>query len=82
MSEDKTDSVAVQEAKKQTVILAFSIVGAVILVSIASLEHDAAARQRFVMHSALCVKRIAQANADWWQSVAAKAATVYNRNRM
>lgn len=83
MSEAETeDSVAVTEVKKQTVILAFEIVGTVAVLWITFMGHDQASRQRFVMTSALRVKRFAQWNANMWEEVAARAATVYNRNRM
>ena len=82
MSEEDQDSVTVTEVKKQTVILAFEVVGTVMILWITFMGHDAASRQRFVMTSALRVKRFAQWNAHMWEDLAERAATVYNRNRM
>lgn len=75
------DSVAVSEAKRQAVILVFSVLGAVVLIYIMPMQHDASARERFMMRNALRLKRFAQFNADVWGDVALKAGTVYNRYR-
>lgn len=80
MIEDE-DSVAVSEAKRQTVILVFSVAGAVILMYLSAMQHDVPARQRAIMRAALGVKRVAQWNAQAWEGLAMKAATVYNRYR-
>lgn len=72
---------AISEAKKQAVILGFSILGAVVLIYIMPMQHDAAARDRWMMRNALRLKRFAQFNADAWGDVALKAGTVYNRYR-
>jgi hypothetical protein len=78
---DDEDTVTVEEIKRQTVVLVFSVLGAVALVTIGALEHDATSRARVVMRTALTVKRVAQWNADVWGSLALKAGTVYNRYR-
>lgn len=80
MTEDE-DTPMVEEIKRQAVILTFSVIGAVALVIISTMERDASARARTMMRSALAVKRFAYWNADMWETLALKASTVYNRYR-
>jgi hypothetical protein len=81
MTEDEEDTVTVREIKRQSVILVFAVLGAVVLASIGTMETDPAARHRAVMRGALAVKRFAQWNADRWGDLALSAGTVYNRYR-
>lgn len=80
MIEDE-DTVTVEEIKRQTVILVFSVLGAIAVIALTSLEHDATTRERAIMRTALTAKRFAQWNSDLWGSLALKAGTVYNRYR-
>lgn len=80
MTEDE-DSITVREIKKQSVILVFAVLGAVLVATIGTMETDPSARHRVVMRSALAVKRFAQWNADMWGDLALNAGTVYNRYR-
>lgn len=72
---------AKEETTRQTIILVFSVVGAAASIYVMR-KFDQPESGRFIkMTSALAVKRFANRCANWWQDVADKAATVYNRER-
>lgn len=75
------DSPIEEEIKRQTVILVFSVLGAIALIGVSTLGHDTAMRHRAVMRTALSVKRFAQWNSDLWTGIALGAGTIYNRYR-
>lgn len=75
------DTPVVKEIKRQAVILTFSVLGALALVVISTMERDETTRARTVMRGAQAVKRFAYWNADMWETLALKASTVYNRYR-
>jgi len=81
IDDEDTDTITVDEVKRQTVILVFSIIGTLVLIGITTMERDAATRQRAIMRTALAVKRFAWWNAERWEGLALRAGTVYNRYR-
>lgn len=81
MSDETLADVAKKETARQTVILAFSVVGALAMMYVMRKANEPDAFRTFKMGSALKVKRFAQKRADWWQDVADKAATAYQRER-
>lgn len=80
MSDDVVD-IAKEETVRQTVILGFSLVGTVIMVYLMRKANDPDVFRTAKMASALRLKRIAQRQAVWWEDLAEKAATVYQKER-
>lgn len=72
---------AKEETTRQTIILVFSLVGtAGVVYLMRKLDQPEFGRTAKMM-TALAVKRFANKRAEWWQDIADKAATVYNRER-
>lgn len=67
-----------QEAKKQAVILLFTLAGVVAVLATQEVMGD---WKTVKMATALTVKRVCQKEADRWQRWADDAATAYNRER-
>ena len=72
--ENTVRDVVKNESARQTVILGFTLV----LVGIMYVIQNDDERRRMKMAAALVTKRFAQRQADWWQLVADRAATIYN----
>ncbi len=81
MSESIVAETAKEETTRQTIILAFSVAGAVALVFVARTLDNPDFGRSMKMGGALALKRFAAGQVDWWQSIADKAGTVYNREK-
>jgi hypothetical protein len=68
-------------ATKETVLLLFSLVGAVAGVWVVRWASQPDMTRSLKMRYALQVKRYAQRMGEFWYNVAGKAATVYNREK-
>jgi hypothetical protein len=80
MSEN--ESVVATEVKRQTVILLFSTAGTIIAVYVMYKLSEPDLWRTTKMKLALKVKHLAQTQVEWWQSIADKAATLYNQERL
>jgi hypothetical protein len=69
------------EAKRQTIILIFTLAGTVGTLYLVAYFSDPDALRSLRMRLALRAKRLAQWQVDKWQSIADQAATIYNRER-
>lgn len=72
--EESVSEVVRKESARQAVILGFTLALAGIMYVIQNDDE----RRRMKMAGALATKRFAQRQADWWQYVADRAATIYN----
>lgn len=72
---------AKEETTRQTIILVFSVIGAAASLYVMRKFDQPEAGRIAKMASALAVKRFANKRANWWQDVADKAATIYNREK-
>lgn len=70
------------ETTRQTVILLFSIAGAIATVAIARRFSDPDIGRYYRMYLALWVKRHADKRVTFWQNIADHAATTYNAEKM
>lgn len=70
------------ESTRQTVILLFSVVGAV--ASVAAVRHfsDPVLSKYYKMLFALKLKRFADRQADFWDGIAGRAAQLYNTEKL
>lgn len=75
--EETTRDIAKRESVRQAVIMVFSVATVCVVYTLS----DPDAMRAIRMRAALATKRFAQRQADWWQDVADKAATVYNKER-
>lgn len=83
MTEPETvTDVAKRESTKQSVILVFSLAGTLGTLYIIQRFSEPDSFRTLKMLLALKAKRIAQAQADWWQDKADKAASAYNREKL
>ena len=80
--DEEVKETAKRETARQAVILIFSVVGSVAMVYLARKTSDPDLFRTVKMAGALKVKRVAQRQVDWWQDVADRAATVYQRERL
>lgn len=82
MERQSVPSIVKEESAKQAVILAFSLAGAVLsVIAVRQLsEPDQAKYLR--MYWALKVKRFADSQVGFWQTVSGKAATKYNEEKL
>lgn len=74
MEDESVKDVVRKESAKQAVILGFTLA----LVGIMYVVQNDDSRKRLKMTTALATKRFAQKQADLWQLIADRAATVYN----
>lgn len=81
MSESIVADTAKEETTRQTIILAFTLVGAVAMVIVARSIDKPDFSKSLKMGAALALKRVAASQVDWWQNVADKAASAYNREK-
>lgn len=72
---------AKEETTRQTIILVFSVAGAAASLYILRKFDQPNAGRIAKMTAALAVKRFANKRANWWQDIADKAATMYNREK-
>jgi hypothetical protein len=78
VEQETTTEVAKKETVKQSIILVFTVASAAIMVYV--MTPDAFRTTKMAL--ALQTKRFAQKRVDYWQGIADKAATWYNRERM
>lgn len=79
---ESVPDVAKRETVRQAVILVFSLAGAIGTLYVVQRFSEPDAFRTVKMELALKVKRMAQKRADWWQNLADKAASTYNREKM
>jgi len=70
---------AVEETKRQVIILVFSAVGTVVTVYLVYKFSRPDSFRELRMRTALRVKHFAQKQADYWQKIADDAATMYHK---
>lgn len=75
------DPIVKREIKRQTVVLLFSLAGALITVYVMRKMNEPDFGRTLKMSAALKVKHFASAQVDWWQGVADRASTIYNREK-
>lgn len=75
------DDSAKEEAKRQSVILLFSLVGTALTVVIVRWLQKPDSYRETRMRFALWGKRFAQSQVDWWQARADRFATAYNKDK-
>ena len=78
---EPTSSPTSEEAKRQAIILLFGLVGTVATAYVLYYFASPDAWKTLKMRLALKAKRLTQSQADWWQTLADKAATMYNQER-
>ncbi len=77
----RVSEIVKEESTRQTIILAFSLAGTIGMFYLARHMDEPEFGRELKMKTALYVKRFANNRADFWGHVAAKAATVYNREK-
>lgn len=75
------DPIVRREVKRQTVVLLFSVAGALITVYVMRRFNEPDFGRTLKMSAALKVKRFAASQVDWWQGVADRASTIYNQEK-
>jgi hypothetical protein len=75
------DHIVSREAKRQAVILLFSVAGAIVTVYVMRHMSNPDIFRTLKMSASLKLKRAAQSQADMWQGLADKAATWYNQEK-
>lgn len=78
---DKPIDAAKVEAAKQAVIFGFAIVTTIVAVLVERDARDPDAGRTARMWFYLEAKRLARWQADWWERIADKMATNYNREK-
>lgn len=81
MTDDTVRDVAKREATRQAIILVFSIAGTIGSVYLVKKFTEPDTGKTLKMMTALHVKRFAGRNVDFWQRIADRAATAYNREK-
>ena len=77
----RVSEIAKEETTRQAIIVTFTVLGTVGIAYFMRKVDEPNIEQHTKMIVALAVKRFANKNVDFWQRVADKAATVYNRER-
>lgn len=75
------DHTVSREVKRQTVILIFSALGAVITVYVMRHMSDPDIGRTLKMKAALEAMNLADKQVKWWQRVADRAAAIYDQGR-
>ena len=81
-SENIIADTAKEETTRQTIILVFSVLGTAGMLYVLRKFDRPDAGRTIKMAGALKVKRFANKQVDFWQNIADKAATTYQRERL
>lgn len=77
----ENDDTVTREIKRQMVVLAFSVAGALITVYVMRRLDDPDFARTAKMRAALQVKQFAEKRVQWWQDIADRATFVYDQEK-
>lgn len=75
------DDTVTREIKRQMIVLAFSVAGALITVYVMRRLDDPDFGRTAKMRAALEVKHFAEKRVQWWQDIADRATFVYDQEK-